>query len=69
MNRLGSLLLVVIAALTVTGCASIYTHINKIDDANYYITRVKGAQSTLFLCAPIADTAALRCVEVATTNP
>jgi hypothetical protein len=60
-----------LAALGVgaTGCVSAYTHINKIDDNTYYVTRVKNAQSTLFVCAPIGETAALQCSEISTTSP
>jgi autotransporter-associated beta strand protein len=62
-------LLLLLAALTVTGCASTYTGITKIDDNTYYVTRVKNAQSTLFVCSPIGETAALRCSEISTTTP
>ncbi|MDB4933407.1 MAG: hypothetical protein JWP87_379 [Labilithrix sp.] len=58
-----------VVALCATGCASVYTHINKIDDNTYYVARVKNGQSTLYLCSPIGETAALRCAEVATTQP
>lgn len=54
---------------TTFGCVSTYTHINKIDDNTYYVTKVKNAQSTLFVCSPIGDTAALRCQDVSSTEP
>lgn len=62
-------LLFALVALTLTGCVSTYTHINKIDDNTYYVTRVKNAQSTLFVCSPIGETAALHCNEISTTSP
>lgn len=49
-----------------TGCASVYTNIYKVDDNNYYITRVKNSKSTLYLCGPIGQSADLRCVEIDT---
>ena len=52
-----------------TGCQSVYTHINRIDDNTYYLTRVKNNQSTLYVCSPIGQTADLRCVEISTTTP
>jgi uncharacterized protein YceK len=55
--------------LSATGCASVYTSINRVDDNTYYVTRVKNNQGTLFVCSPIGETAALRCTEVATTSP
>ena len=56
-------------AVAVSGCASVYTSINRIDDNTYYITRVKNNQSTLYMCSPIGQSADLRCVEISTTTP
>lgn len=63
------LAMIVVLALASTGCPSIYSHIHKVDDNNYYLTRIKNGQSTLFLCSPMGQTADLRCVEIATTSP
>jgi hypothetical protein len=57
-----------VVALCATGCQSVYTHINRIDDNTYYLTRVKNNQSTLFVCSPIGDTAALKCTDISTTS-
>ena len=65
--RIG-LLALAIVALAATGCQSVYTHINRVDDNTYYITRVKNNQSTLFVCSPIGDTAALKCTDISTTS-
>lgn len=67
-SRLG-LAALVLFALSSFGCASVYTHINKIDDNTYYVTRVKNNQSTLFVCSPIGETAAMRCHDISTTEP
>ena len=69
MSARAALLVLALAGLSTTGCASIYTHISKVDDNNYYLARIKNGQSTLFLCGPIGETAALRCTEIATTTP
>ena len=57
-----------VLSASATGCVSSYTHIHKIDDNTYYVTRVKNAQSTLFVCSPIGEPAALHCSEIATTS-
>ncbi len=67
-SRFGLAALVVLAVSSF-GCASVYTHINKIDDNTYYVTRVKNNQSTLFVCSPIGETAAMRCHDISTTEP
>lgn len=59
----------VVASLLASGCISAYTGISRVDDNTYYVTRVKNNQSTLFMCSPIGETAALRCSEVASTSP
>jgi hypothetical protein len=63
------LTVIVVLALAATGCQSVFTHINRVDDNTYYVTRVKNNQSTLFICSPIGETAALRCTDISTTNP
>ena len=63
------LAITVVLALASTGCPSIYTHITRVDENNYYLTRIKNGQSTLFLCSPLGQTADLRCVEIASTSP
>ena len=63
-----SLALIALAGLC-TGCPSVYSHISRIDENTYYVTRVKANQSTLFLCTPMGQTADLRCVEIASTSP
>ena len=61
--------LVVVAgllSLSATGCASAYTSIYKVDDNSYYLTRIRANRSTLYKCAPIGQSADLRCVEIST---
>jgi len=64
MRRRIGLAVLAVAALTLAGCPSVYTHINKVDDNTYYLTRIKAGRSALFVCNPIGDTAAFRCAAV-----
>lgn len=66
MNRRLLLAITAILALAATGCPSTYSAIHKIDDNNYYLTRIKGQRSTLYSCSPIGQSADLRCVEIST---
>jgi hypothetical protein len=66
MRRAVGLAVLSLVAVFGTGCASVYTHIHKVDDNNYYITKVKNTKSTLYLCGPIGQSADLRCVEIDT---
>jgi hypothetical protein len=68
MNRLLLLGLLAVAGLAGTGCASTYSAIHKVDDNNYYLTRIKGQRSTLYACSPIGQSADLRCVEISTPD-
>lgn len=68
MSRLLALGVITVAGLLGTGCASTYSAIYKVDDNNYYITRIKGSRSTLYACSPIGQSADLRCIEISTPD-
>ena len=54
--------------MSLTGCGSIYTHIYKVDQNTYYITRTKQGfvpYGTLFRCQTMQN-ADLNCVEIDT---
>ncbi len=54
---------------TLSGCASVYTHIYRADPNTYYITRTKqgffSTYGTLYRCQPMQN-ADLSCVEIDT---
>lgn len=68
MKRLLALATVTLVAALGTGCASTLSSIHKVDDNTYYITRIKNAKSTLYMCSPIGQSADLRCVEISTPD-
>jgi len=68
MSRILSLGLVALLGVAATGCASTYSSIHKVDDNNYYLTRIRGSRSTLYACSPIGQSADLRCVEISTPD-
>ncbi|MBS2013358.1 MAG: hypothetical protein JST00_10750 [Deltaproteobacteria bacterium] len=68
MNRALALAALALFAVFGAGCASTYSSIHKVDDNNYYLTRIKGAKSTLYACSPIGQSADLRCIEISTPD-
>lgn len=68
MRRFGAFLGLGLLVVLGTGCASAYSSIHKVDDNTYYLTRIKGAKSTLYACSPIGQSADLRCVEISSPD-
>lgn len=69
MKRVALLALLAAVGVTSTGCASVYTGIQREADGSYYLTRTKqgpfSAHGTLYRCQ-VVNPQALRCVEIDT---